>query len=570
MSWRSGSNIKKRWLHRLPPWLRRVVRWSIAATLIAVIGALTLSLIYGGLAGRFDLAEVASIPARTTIVDRDGTEIDVGYGVKRRLAKREHLPEFLVDALRAREDLRFFDHHGVDLRGLVRATLRNIRDRSFTQGASTLTMQLARNTFDMRAKSLHRKMLEIALTVRIESRFKKDEILVHYLNRIYFGAGCNGIEEAAQTYFAKSTAALTPGESAMLVGIIRGPHVFSPFRNLDGATEQRDQVLSRMVAAGFITQSKADEIRSQPIQLVPDEQRQPERSYALQNIRAELDAIVSKSDIQDGGLRVATTLSAGWQLRLETELTKAVDDWEKSAGWAHPTHRQHQPGELPAYLQVAAVTLETKTGAIFALVGGRDYLDSRFDRSSGARRDLGSAVEPLVAAAAAERGRLVLPGRPIQTGRQIGPTEVARIFLRCGISGPFNETEDLFRGSAAATPLELATALATLGNKGRRPKPFLVTSIDDRTGRTLYTASPEHSPAISDSAAADALELFKSDSTTGVFHGFTGSCRDAWILRLGPTGSTAIWFGFDQPAKITDSATLEQFLSNFATRLANL
>lgn len=547
-----------------------MLRRLLAVTLVGAIAALALILVYGSLASRFDLSKVASIPTRTTIVDRDGTEIDAGYGLKRRLASRDQLPGFLVDALRAREDLRFFDHHGVDLRGLARATVRNIRDRSFTQGASTLTMQLARNTFDMRAKSLHRKMLEIALTVRIESRYSKDEILVHYLNRIYFGAGCHGIEEAAQTYFAKSAAALTPGESAMLVGIIRGPHVFSPFRNLDGAIDQRDQVLNRMVAVGLIDQPRADEIRNQPIQLVPEEQRQAERTYALQNIRTELDAIVSKSDIREGGLRVHTTLAAGWQLRLETEISEAVDEWEKSATWSHPTHRDHQPGDLPAYLQVAAVSLETRSGAILALIGGRDYLDSRFDRSSGARRDLGSAVEPFVAAAAAERGRIILPGQPVQTGRQIGPAEVARIFRRCGITGPFNESEDLFRGSAATTPLELATALATLGNRGLRQKPHLVTKIADRADRLLYRVSPEHSPAISAAAAADALDLFNSDSTTSVFHGFTGSCRDAWILRLGPTGSTAIWFGFDSPAKICNSDELEKFLSTFATRLASL
>jgi membrane peptidoglycan carboxypeptidase len=569
MARRSG-NTRRRWSHRLPPRLRRLLRALLVLAIIGAVALLVLLLVYGRLAGRFDLAEVASIPARTTIVDRDGTEIDAGRGMRSRLATRDQLPDFLVDALRAREDMRFFDHGGVDLRGLARATVRNIRDRSFTQGASTLTMQLARNTFDMRAKSLHRKMLEIALTVRIESRYDKDEILVHYLNRIYFGAGCHGIEEAAQTYFTKSTAALTPGESAMLVGIIRGPHMFSPFRNLDGAIEQRDQVLTRMVAAGFIDQSRADEIRSQPIQLVPEEQRQPERSYALQNVRTELDSIVSQGNIRDGGLRVGTTLSAGWQLRLETEIAKAVNAWELSPGWPHPTHRNHQPGVPPAYLQVAAVTIETKTGAILALIGGRDYLDSRFDRSSGARRDLGSAVEPFVAAAAAERGRLVLPGQPVQTGRQIGPTEVARIFRRCGITGPFNESEDLFRGSAATTPIELATALATLGNKGRRPKPHLVTSIADRSGATLYRVSPELSPAITASAAADALDLFESDTTTGVFHGFTGSCRDGWILRLGPTGSTAIWFGFDTPAKICSPPKLEKFLANFSTRLANL
>ena len=570
MSWRPVKS-PSRWLNRLSPRLRRVIRRLAIIALVGAIALLILALIYGGLASRFNLDQVSSIPARTTIVDRDGVELDAGYGAKRRLATRDQLPDFLVDALRAREDLRFFDHHGVDLRGLARATIRNIRDWSFTQGASTLTMQLARNTFDMRAKSLHRKFLEIALTLRIEARYSKDEIITHYLNRIYFGSGCHGIEEAAQTYFAKSTAALSPEESALLVGIIRGPHAFSPFRDLDAATEQRDQVLTRMVATGFITSQQEDTIRNRPIKLVPEDQRQPERSYALRNVRSEFDTIVSASNIGDGALRVGTTLSSGWQMRLETEIAAAMDALEKTAGWPHPVHRDHRVGDQPVYLQVAAVTLETRTGSILALVGGRDYLDSPFfDRSSGARRDLGTTIEPFIAAAVAERGRLILPGRPVQTGRQIGPAEVARIMRRTGIGGPFNETEDLFRGAAAVTPLELATALATLANQGKRPKPYLVTSIQDRAGNPLYQTDPELSPAISKAAASESTDLFRIITSTRVFHGFTGSCRDAWILRLGPNGSTAIWFGFDQPTRIAEPADLDRFLTNFARRLANL
>jgi penicillin-binding protein 1A len=510
------------------------------------------------------------MPARTTIVDRKDTELDAGYGVKRRIITRDQIPQFMIDALQAREDARFFAHSGVDVRGLARATLRNLRDRSFTQGASTLTMQLARNTFDMRAKSLHRKMLELALTLRIERRYSKDEILVHYLNRIYFGAGCNGVEEAAQTYFGKATAALHPGECALLVGIIRGPHVFSPFRNLDGALAQREQVLDRMVAAGFIDDRRRAAIRALPIELVPEQQRQPERSYALHNVRNELDLIVSRDDIADGGLHVVTTLDSSWQIKLEGELARALEQLEARPGWPHPTHANHPAGSAPEYLQVAAVSLETRTGAILALVGGRDYLDSRFDRTHGARRDLGTAFEPFVASAAAERAKLVLPGKPVQTGRQIGPAEVERIARRCALTGPFDATEDLFRGVAAATPFELATALATLGNDGRRPRPFLVTSIHDRGGRLLYQSAPNLSPALSKDTAREISGLFRKVGSTRVFHGCGPACHDGWILRLGPTGSTAVWIGFDQPRQIAGRDDLDRFLEQLASRLGEL
>ena len=265
-------------------------------------------------------------------------------GGGRKLVTRADIPDFLVKSLQAREDARFFDHHGVDVRGLARATVRNLKDRDFTQGASTLSMQLARNSFQIKQKSLHRKLLEIALTLRVEARYTKDEILTHYLNRIYFGAGADGIEQAARTYFGKATRDLSDGECALIVGIIRGPHIFSPFRNLDAALEQRDQTLNRMVAMGFIDQARRDAIAAEPVRLVSDEQRETQTSYALQAVRRELDNILDEGEIQLGGLHVHTTLDAAWQQRLETELTHAVEDLEREKSWAHPTHKDHPPG----------------------------------------------------------------------------------------------------------------------------------------------------------------------------------------------------------------------------------
>ena len=182
---------------------------------------MAIAIFYFYLALKFDLSEVAKIPERSTVLDRHGETYGLIHGERRRVITRDELPDVMVQALRAREDLRFYDHSGVDIKGLARATLRNIKDWSFTQGASTLTMQLARNSYDdMSAKSLHRKFLEIALTLRIEGRYSKDEILANYLNRIYFGSGCHGVEEAAQTYFGRPVSELNTGESAMLIGII--------------------------------------------------------------------------------------------------------------------------------------------------------------------------------------------------------------------------------------------------------------------------------------------------------------------------------------------------------------
>lgn len=555
----------KRWL---PECLHGPARLLLLLSVIGIALFSALAFFYFMLAMRYDMGEVAKLPAGMTFYDREGVEITAPGGSGRKLVKREEIPDFLVKSLRAREDARFFEHSGVDFRGLLRATFRNIKDRDFTQGASTLSMQLSRTSFKLKQKSLHGKFLAIALTMRLESRYTKDQILTYYLNGIYFGAGANGIEQAARTYFGKSTSELTDGECAMLVGIIRGPNKFSPLRDLPAAIQQRNQTLNRLVAMGLIDTARRDAIKSEPVKLVSDEQRESQTSYALQAVRRELDRILADDDIQTGGMSVYTTLNAPWQNRLEVELTRAVEDLEREKTWKNPTEANHIDGADPDYLQYAAVTTETRTGEILALIGGRNYSDSRFDRTRSCR-DLGSAFEPFVAAAAAERRKLVLPGKPVQTGRQIGPAEVERIAKRCGLDGPFLQTEDLFRGAVAATPLEMSVGLATLGNEGKRPKPFLIREIRDATGEVIYKAKQQLTAALSPTAALDATSVLKRSGGTRSFTGATGSERDAWTLRLGPSGATAIWLGFDKPAVIASEKRLKSLLDEFVERLGN-
>jgi membrane peptidoglycan carboxypeptidase len=552
----------------LPAWLHVPVVILFQLSIAGMVVGLGVVFFYFILASRFDLDEVAKLPQATVYYDRSGKELDAPGESGRRMVERSEIPDFMVEALAAREDARFFQHSGVDVRGLARAMVRNVKDRDFTQGASTLTMQLARNTYEMRAKSLHRKALEIALTLRIESRYTKDEILTNYLNRIYYGSGAYGVEQAARTYFGKTTAQLHPGECAMIVGIIRGPHIFSPRRNFDSAIEQRDQTLARMVDADFITKERADAIKDLEIRLVKEGLAGSRPSYALRQVRWELEKIMERENITLGGIKVHTTLDIGWQTRLESELARAVGNLEAEKSWAHPKIGAHEAGMDAEYVQFAAVTTETTSGAVLALIGGRDFSDSRFDRSRS-KRDLGSAFEPFVAAAAAERGRLVFAGKPIQTGRQIGAQEVERLAKRCGLSGPFLTTEDLFRGAVAATPMEMSVGLATLGNKGKKPKAHFISHIEDSEGNVVYRAKSASSVALGEQAAREAVAVLQSRSGTRCFTGATGSERDAWTLRLGPSGSTAIWIGFDEPKKIADEKRLKALLDEFVQRLGN-
>lgn len=561
-------NHEPLWKRMLPIWLHSWVKWSACACLIAALSLFAVGFFYFRLALGYDLDAIASAPGSTVFYDRHGSEILMNGSSARRQLTRREIPDFLVQCLLAREDARFYEHNGIDFRGLARATVRNIRDLGFTQGGSTISMQLARNSYPgMRGKTLHRKFLEIALTLRVESHYSKEEILAHYLNRIYFGAGAYGIDQAARTYFGIPAAELNQSECAMIVGIIRGPHLFSPFRRLEAALEQRNQTLGRLLATGEINHSTHRQILAQPLRLLDESVRETQSSFAMRAVDRELDRIIERElGGTSASLQVHTTLDSDWQARLERELNHVIDALEKEASWNHPTYRQHVPGSPTGYLQYAAITLETRTGEIMAWLGGRDISHSGVDRTRS-RRDLGTTFEPWVAVAAAERGKLVFPVRPIQTGRQIGPEEVARIAKRFGITGRFAEGEDLFRGWVGSTVGELSVALATLGNQGRKPGPFAIREIRDLAGNPLYHAEPGHGKAVGIEAASEALRVFEKHSGNRTFRGLSGNERDAWLLRIGPAGATVIWIGFDQPQSITQPDRLHKLLDDLIKRL---
>lgn len=570
MSWRP-QDPPARWLSRFPARYHKIIRRTLWSGFFGLVAIICFCLYYVTLAAQYDITEVGKLPQRNRVYDRNNNEIDAVVGSTIDLITYEDLPPFLVKALQAREDAEFFTHSGVHLRGLARATFRNIKDRKFTQGASTLSMQLARNTYEIRAKSLHRKFLEIALTLRVEKHYSKQQIMAGYLNRIYFGVGAGhfGVQDAAQNYFGKHVHDLNEAECAMLIGIIRGPHIFSPWRDREAADEQRNQVLNRMIAMQFLTEEEKQRIIALPIQITKPEEVSTEKSYAVQAIIKEVNQLVSAEEIQIGGLKIYTTLDMPWQRRLEGEMQKALYSLESEKSYQTATLAQHQGKGNPAYLQMTAVTLETKTGAILAQIGGRDFSHSAFDRTHSARRDLGTAFEPFVAAAAAERGRTVYPGSPVQTGRPIGPDGVERIARRCGLSGPFAKTEDLYRGAVSATPMEMAIGFATLANQGKRPKPYLIREIRNSENQVVIHNEPQLFPALTPQAARQSLSVLKETKGSDVFTGATGSEREAWTLRLGPKGSTAIWVGFDQPQVITQESRLKQLLSDIVNRLDN-
>ncbi len=387
-------------------------------------------------------------------------------------------------------------------------------------------MQLTRNTYNLggekRTKSLNRKFLEIALTYRVESTYTKSEILTHYLNRIYFGSGCNGIEEAALTYFGRTTAQLSPAQSALLAGIIRAPHAASPHRNLPRAIQEQHQVLERLITTNQLTPQQAKEIKKTPIQLRDPTAGTTESNHAERALRRPLETILSNNQITTGGLTVHTSLDQKLQSQLELLLQQ--------------TH-------LPDNLQTASIAIHPSTGDILAIIGTKDPKPSAFNRALDSARDLGpNLMEPLLATIAIERGHLPIPGNPVTTGRQLHPKDAIQLLRRFGFENNFGQGEDLYRGALTTTPLELATAYATIFNQGNRPSPVYIRQLDHGE-KTIFNRQTSTHPSFSQHSRPEHLPTS--------INGPSLPKTDHWFATLHDQQIIILWIGHDTPKSFT-------------------
>lgn len=537
MHWKP-ANKKSPMTQWMPEWLRLSLKVCFRLGLIGLLLFSLLASYYYYQARKFDLGKVAEEQRQSVLLDTNGLPL-LGSGSKQdSLVTKDALPPHLIDALIAREDAKFETHCGVNFKGLLRATVRNAKDMSFTQGASTLTMQLARNTFDIQAKSLNRKFLEIALTLRIEHQYSKPEILAYYLNRIYFGSGCYGIKQAAKKYFKTPTSELDLSESATLVGIIREPHIFSPLRNSSAAQEQRDQVLDRMVAIEKLSQTEADAIKATPLvlpKLVTSAKKNKHavNGYALRALDRHLNEVLESKDIRSGNL----TITSSFDLRLLHQCENSIKQLIQSA-------------KIPE-LQAACVVLNHETGAILSLVGGSDYSSSQFDRALDSQLDLGEAFTPFIYAAALERNKLPIKGKPVQTGRQLDISDTQRIARRFGFSSPFNLNE-IFYGSGVTTPLELTTAFATLSNKGIRPHTYFVQNIIKNDDSILFENTKQGTPAVQAGTARETLKLLKQRKGSYQHTCYAFGGRALWSMSTKGERTAVLWVGFDKAKPVPE------------------
>ncbi|GAA5147471.1 penicillin-binding protein 1A [Prosthecobacter algae] len=415
-NWRGESGLKL-------PFYRRV--WFSALMALFILAGVTALGIYAVVvaplrekAEQYDLEEIRKLEAASIIYDRNGEELSRIYVLNRTPVPIKEVPQHFIDALTAQEDSRFFQHDGVDYIGLTRAVIENVKAGRTTQGASTITQQLARQTFGLMEKSYKRKIMEAFVAQRIERKFTKSEILELYLNRIFFGKNFYGIQAAAQGYFGKDAKDLTIEECATIAGLIKSPNNIEPIRHPERAIKERNYVLERMVLEGSLERDDAERLKLKPMVTTP-QSSDPRLSYVFDEVRQEVVALVGEERASIGGFQIYTSIDKDLQKAAETAMKKRLAEVEIRPDYPHQTYTQFRGilgewhgkkmkgtlGEdekrpMPEYLQGAAIVMDNSDGSILAMVGGRDFIDSQYNRATDGVRPVGTAFTPFVYAAA--------------------------------------------------------------------------------------------------------------------------------------------------------------------------
>lgn len=539
------------------PWYSKPLFYVPAAT----VGVLLLGLgIYwmilaadlSAQAEAYDLAKLEQMESASVILDRNEKMFGQIYVENRETIAYEQLSRDLINAVVAVEDTKFYTHSGYDLFGILRAAFKNFTAGGVRQGASTITQQLARNTFGLRDRTFRRKLVEIFLARRIEERFGKQKIMELYLNRIYFGGGLYGAEAAARGYFGKPAREMTVTEAATLAALIKSPNRLSPWTDKAASREARNQVLGRMRDLGFITAAEAQKAQAEEI-VVGSRQSAQGQTYAVDQIRQQVIEAVGWDRAMNEGFRIRTTIDADLQKAAEESLRRHLDAAEKVPGYGHETYAAYAERYRaakktntmnkmppPEYLQGAVIALDNQTGGIVALVGGRDFEHAQYDRALQARRPAGTAMKPFVYAAAFEQGmfpgtvvddsaldnRAVMiggttgilgewgperednryegpitarqalakskNGATVRLGMRAGLDNVLELARTSGIRSPLRPYPATFLGASEVTLAELALAYTTFPNGGWRPgAPFILDRIEEKDGKIVWQSKQD-------------------------------------------------------------------------------
>ena len=521
-----------------------------------------------------------------TVLDTHGDVLAVRGPLYARAVALDELPAYLPQAFLAIEDQRFYEHHGVDLRGVVRALWTNLRSGRSAQGGSTITMQLVKNLILTPDRHLRRKLQEVRLAWSLEDNLSKTEILELYLNRIYLGARAYGVEAAAHRYFSKNATDLSLAEAAMLAALPKAPSRLDPTVNLEAAQARAAHVLSAMLEAGYITQEDHDEAIANPGVPVPaslDPQSGVTWGYVFDYAVLEAARLLPDSAPD---LVIRTTIDPALTLAAREAIEGVLTDTGEAVDASE-----------------AAIVLLAQDGAIRAMAGGRDYLESQFNRAIQAQRQPGSAFKPIVFTAALEAGydpstavwdepvdlegwepqnfsggyrglvtlqealRRSINTVAVQVANDVGLTRIIETGHRLGIRSPLPELPAIALGAAEVNLLELTAAYSVFPRDGHRYDPWFVESITNSRGDALYEHEAGDAPVVITEAVARSMSTMLQDvviSGTGrrailgggrAVGGKTGtsqSFRDAWFIGFTDDYTAGVWVGNDDDSPMTN------------------
>jgi len=529
--------------------------------------------------------------AVTRIYSADPVLLAELYKKRRDPVPLSKIPEKLRQALLATEDRQFYEHSGVDLKGIARAIVRDIMAGEFVEGASTITQQLSKTLFLTSEKTLERKLKEAFLALQLERRYTKDEILELYLNQVYYGSGAYGVQAAARKFFGKSVSELNIAECALIAGMPKAPSAYSPLVNPELAIERRNLVLRQMLAVGAISQSQYETARNRPYEPAAKPGNGTRAPYFVSHVKKILEDEIGAARLYTGGLSIETTLNFEMQQHAETALKKglkALEDRMAKNGIANPSP------------QAALVAIDVRTGAILAMVGGRDYHQSPYNRATTAKRQPGSAFKPIVYARAIEQGfsqdTLLLDApvafqgkRPdlmwepenfshtyqgeitlrkalthsknipaVRLMEKLGASSVIRFARRLGIDSKLSPNFSLALGTAELSLMELTSAYAVFANSGKRLPPTPVQAVKDKSNRTLWQPKVKQQAVMSGAGAAimaDMLQGVVTEGTGGKARrisrpvagktGTTNKYKDALFVGFSPSLACGVWVGND-------------------------
>jgi len=554
--------------------LRRLFYWSLVLGLwVLIVAGGAFTLVAANLPPIQSL-EIPKRPPSIEMVGIDGKPLTTRGEMHGALVTLKDLPPFLPKAFIAIEDRRFYRHYGLDPIGLVRAATANVMRRSVSQGGSTITQQLAKNLFLTQERTLWRKMQEVVLALWLERKFTKTEILELYLNRVYFGAGAYGVDAAAQRYFGKPARQVKVAEAAMLAGLVKSPSRLAPSRNPNGAERRAQIVLAAMAEQGFITETMAKTALMQPARALKVVGT-GSVNYVADWIMDVLDDLVGRVE-QD--LVVETSIDPVLQAAAE----KALVDELALKG--------------PKFdVAQGAIVAMTPEGSVRALVGGKNYAESQFNRAVAAKRQPGSAFKPFVYLTALERGlgpESVREDKPItvkgwkpenysreyygavtltqglahslntvsvRLTLEFGPTAVAKTAYRLGIASKLDPNPSLALGTSEVSLIELVSAYAPFANGGNAIAPYVVERVRTRAGKTLFKRPSQNFGQIIEgryvammnvmmretlrvgTAQKAQLPGWSAAGKTGTSQDF----RDAWFVGYTAHLITGVWLGND-------------------------